>query len=133
MLDLRRAAGRRWVLVFALLAGVLIAGFVLARERAVSDENFRAVKTLALGAGQFLLFTALCGLSSMATLDTLKRLLRLRGAFHSRELLRAEDESHLPLLRALTVEGRGEEKRSAPSVTRFDIPLEQLCAQLSAA
>ena len=94
----------------------------LSRQAAASDLVAFAVRTFAL--------SAVAGFAAMATLEVLKRLLHLRGWFFLSRI------AELKFLRPAAAAGTAVTANRASSpvgrrACRFDLPLEQLMAQLS--
>jgi len=85
-------------------------------------------------AGQLLSFAVLCGLASYATIETLKRVVRVRGHYQRWQTRRwlsrgsVENKAFDQLLSAF-----GLDRESADSLQVFNLPTEQLAAQIGAA
>ncbi|MDR7254705.1 hypothetical protein J2X46_003703 [Nocardioides sp. BE266] len=81
----------------------------------------------------FLLAMLVSGIAAMAALEGAKSLLHLRGTFHAREFERVASLSGRRLdLAAVLNPPEATAPRLVGTVARLDVPLEQLCAQLSA-
>lgn len=117
---------------FAVLIGIVAASAAIAvllwffsnpegvtRQEATSNLVTFAVQTLTL--------SAVTGFAAMATLEMVKRLFHLRGRFF---FGRAPGPEFLRLARPLR-EGESAKVDHEADVRRFDLPLEQLMAQLS--
>jgi hypothetical protein len=127
-----------------------ISGLILAALLAISIFIFwffsnpadltrqQATAALVTFAAQALALAAVTGFASMATLEMAKRLFHLRGWFFMRGI---GEDIKFALIQAgwrrryepenIPAEAREPSILTAPAVQRFDIPLEQLIAQIS--
>jgi hypothetical protein len=133
MRTLRFVSDRTRVYAATLAIVIVVAlAFLAAQRRSQSDLSSEAVSELAIGTGQFLLMTAVSGIGSMAAIETAKRLLGLRGLFHASQVRRYSDEWHVRIEASFFRDSnRAESLEKRTLARRLDIPLEQLCAQMS--
>jgi hypothetical protein len=116
-------------------AALIVAVLVYALEQAVAGDEFHlADGSVSAQAADLLAFSVLCGFASYATIETLKRVVRVRGWYQlvqTKRWLDATGRRHagfVRLLRALGVRNRWDE-----ALRVFNLPIEQLAAQISAA
>lgn len=110
----------------------IVAVLTYAIVQALTNNGVHLVRgSTSAQARDLLWFALICGLASYATIEGLKRIVRVRGHYQlwqvKRWLERDADGSFRQLLRALGL-GRGDH-----TLRVFNLPTEQLVAQISAA
>lgn len=115
------------VAVVLVYVGIALTGSLAFEEGPVSDQ-----------VGDVLWFSLLCGVAASATIEVFKRIFQIRGWFQDRAtrawLLErsGKDEGYAQLLDAMGLSKKEQARRDA--VLRvFNLPTEQLAAQVSAA
>jgi hypothetical protein len=101
----------------------------------------RASVSSAVIVRDLLWFTVACGLASFATIEAVKRLTGIRALYHERETkrwierraVRRNGEEPDPFWMLLSVMGVSDDRSPGDRKRVFDLPAEQLAAQLSGA
>lgn len=124
-----------------MLAGAFplsVTGVIIAIGLILQLRSGRADVPPSTMAGQLIAVSAVAGLSSMATVQVVKSLFGLRGLYQQRQVKRwieerpGADSGYAQFLKALTPADPQVGKRREPKYL-FDLPIEQLCAQVSTA
>lgn len=122
-----------WIVNPVLVAGVLVYVIAVASGGLAFDKG-----SIAQQVRDLLWFALLCGIAASATIEVFKRVFQFRGRFQARETRtwlcersQAED-GYDQLLEAMGL-SEGKRRTSAAVLRVFNLPTEQLTAQISAA